>query len=73
MKHPVISFLFLLTIVVLAISARAQNGDPSRSASLILTDKGGKYPLGQYLEPLEDPCGELTIDEVSSPEIHHYA
>jgi hypothetical protein len=73
MKHPVISLPFLLTIVVLPVPARAQNGDLSRPASLILTDKRGKYPLELHPELPEDPCGELTIDEVSSPEFYQYA
>jgi signal transduction histidine kinase len=34
---------------------------------LVLTDEQGKYPLGFHLEILEDPSGELTIEDVSSP------
>lgn len=37
------------------------------SQPLDLTDQQGKYPLGLHLAILEDPGGELTIDQVSSP------
>ena len=33
---------------------------------LVLNDTKGKYPLGFYMEVLEDPSGELGIEEVSS-------
>lgn len=33
---------------------------------LILTDEQEEYPLGLYLEILEDPNGQLTIEQVSS-------
>jgi PAS domain S-box-containing protein len=35
---------------------------------LILTDDQDKYPLGLYLQILEDPGGELTINDVTAPE-----
>lgn len=35
---------------------------------LVLTDQQGEYPLGRYFDILEDPGGELTIEDVSSPE-----
>jgi hypothetical protein len=34
---------------------------------ITLTDGQGKYPLGLYLQILEDPGGRLTIEDVSSP------
>ena len=46
----------------------AQSENPPAPKPLILTDEESEYPLGLYLEILEDPGGELTIDEVSSPE-----
>ncbi len=46
----------------------AQGGDLPAPGPLILTDEQGEYPLGFYLEILEDPAGELSIDQVSSPE-----
>ena len=45
-----------------------QNGDLSIQEPLILTDGQGEYPLGLHMEILEDPTGELNIDQVSSPE-----
>jgi hypothetical protein len=46
--------------------AAAQSSDPPKP--LILNDEQDKYSLGPYLELLEEPGGELTIEEVSSPE-----
>jgi signal transduction histidine kinase/PAS domain-containing protein len=34
---------------------------------IILTEGQGKYPLGLHLQILEDPTGNLTIEDVSSP------
>ncbi len=48
--------------------ALAQNDEPSTPERVILSDEQGEYPLGLHLEILEDPSGELTIAEVSSPE-----
>ncbi len=42
--------------------------DNNISEPVILTDARDKYPLGQYLEILEDATAELTIDDVTSPE-----
>jgi signal transduction histidine kinase len=48
-------------------SAMVQSNDPSSAEPIILTDTQGKYPLGLHLEILEDPGGELTIENISSP------
>jgi len=48
-------------------SAMAQNSSPATAKPLILTDAQGQYPLGLHLEILEDPGGELSIEDVSSP------
>jgi len=53
----------------LSISTRTQSSNPPTPEPLILTGTQGEYPLGLHLEILEDPSGELTIAEVSSPEI----
>jgi signal transduction histidine kinase/DNA-binding response OmpR family regulator len=37
-----------------------------RSQVLMLTDEQGEYPLGLYLEYLQDPEGKLTIGDVTS-------
>src|SRR5574339_684396 len=39
----------------------------SASEPVVLTDAQGEYPLGLHMDILEDPGGELTIDQVSSP------
>jgi signal transduction histidine kinase len=48
-------------------SALAQGSTPSEPKPVVLTDEQQKYPLGLYMELLEDPSGNLTIDQVSSP------
>ncbi len=45
-----------------------QATNPSEPEPLTLTDDQGQYPLGLHLEILEDPSGEITIEQVSSPE-----
>jgi signal transduction histidine kinase len=45
-----------------------QKGDASTAEPVVLTDGQGEYPLGLHLEILEDPSGELTIEDVTSPE-----
>jgi signal transduction histidine kinase len=54
--------------MVLSSPALAQASDPTVPEPLILSDEQEKYPLGPHLEILEDPGGNLTIEEVSSPE-----
>ena len=46
-----------------------QATNPSEPEPLTLTDDQGQYPLGLHLEILEDPSGELTIEQVTSPEL----
>jgi PAS domain S-box-containing protein len=53
---------------VLCSSALAQTGDLPGAEPLVLTDAQGEYPLGTHLDILEDPGGELTIEDVSSLE-----
>jgi hypothetical protein len=59
--------LVLITILVMRVPALAQNDDPNLPTPLILNDEQGEYKLGRYLQILEDPAGNLTIQEVSSP------
>jgi signal transduction histidine kinase len=49
------------------IPTRVQGGDLSPPEPVVLTDEQGKYLLGLHMEILEDPGGELTIEQVSSP------
>ena len=55
-------------MLVLCSTARAQHYESTETDPVTLSDEQGRYPLGRYLEILEDPSGELTIEEVSSPE-----
>jgi signal transduction histidine kinase/PAS domain-containing protein len=48
--------------------ALAQSNDPADQEPLILTDQQGNYLLGRHMDILEDPGGELTIEDVTSPE-----
>ena len=59
-----IAFLLILISVSLA---RAQSANGTGTGPVILTDDAEKYPLGLHLEILEDPGGQLTIEEVTSP------
>jgi hypothetical protein len=61
--------LSLNLLLVHGIPARAQSSAPPAQEPLILTDEQGQYPLGFYLDILEDPGGKLTIDDVTSPEL----
>jgi len=56
--------VFLFLALFLYPPAHAQRGQPL----VTLTDAQGEYPLGLHLEILEDPSGELTIEDVTSPE-----
>jgi signal transduction histidine kinase/PAS domain-containing protein len=60
--------LALIAALVLCIPALAQSNNPPTPEPLVLTDQKGKYELGRSMDILEDPGGELTIDEVASPE-----
>ena len=64
-KALLIALMLLLTAYA---SACAQGGEPPRPATVILSDEQGRYRLGPHMQILEDPSGELTIQEVTSPE-----
>ena len=51
-----------------SISVSGENSNIPVTAPVILNDDQDVYPLGLYLEILEDPSGKLTIEEVASPE-----
>jgi PAS domain S-box-containing protein len=67
LKRGSILFIMMMTLV-LCTPALAQTNDQSTPEPFLLTDQQERYPLGLHLEILEDPSGELTIDDVSSPE-----
>jgi signal transduction histidine kinase/PAS domain-containing protein len=52
----------------LSIPVLAQSSNPPAQEPLIFTDEQGEYPLGRHMDIFEDPSGELTFEEVSSPE-----
>ncbi|MCK4837113.1 MAG: hypothetical protein KAT17_10755, partial [Candidatus Aminicenantes bacterium] len=57
-----ISKLYLLVfILIFSCLLNAQK-------TVILTDDHQKYQLGLSLETLEDPSGQLTIEDVTSPQ-----
>jgi two-component system nitrate/nitrite sensor histidine kinase NarX len=50
-------------------TALAQSEVEDTNGAVILSDQVGRYPLGLQLDILEDPSGQLTIEQVSSPEM----
>ena len=60
--------LAVIAILGLYLPALTHSSDTPLQDFLILTDEQGEYPLGRYMDILEDPDGELTIDDVTSPE-----
>jgi hypothetical protein len=60
----------LSSLLILAWWTRtyAQTGDAPKPVPVVLNDEQERYPLGLHLEILEDPSGELTIEDVDSPE-----
>ena len=62
---------FVLSGPALSLLATAQDGDAATATSpVVMTDEQGEYPLGLQLEILEDPDGQLTIEQVASPEFN---
>ncbi len=59
--------LILLSMLVFWVLPLAQSEDLNPPPTLILNDDQGEYQLGRYLQILEDPTGNLTIQEVSFP------
>ena len=67
-KNVQVLILFLISTLTLWVPASAQGGDLSDPVPLVLSDAQAKYQLGQQMEILEDPTGDLTIQDVSSSE-----
>lgn len=73
LKTKLLLLILLMTLSLALMPAHdkpalAQSSDPPTQEPLILTDEQGQYLLGFHLDILEDPGGELTIDDVISPE-----
>ena len=47
-------------------SVLAQGANPASLQPVVLSDVQQKYPLGLHMQILEDPGGELTIEDVAS-------
>jgi signal transduction histidine kinase len=60
--------VLLILALLIFTPVLAQSSDSSAPDSVVLTDEQEKYPLGLYLQILEDPGGKLTIEDVSSSE-----
>ncbi len=67
---PIFKLFLLILLLPLASPTplKAQRDDIQPPSPVILTDEQGEYPLGLRLEILEDPTGQLTIEDVASPE-----
>jgi hypothetical protein len=66
LKTPTL-LLVLLIAFGLCLPALAQGNATTIQEPLVLTDDQGEYPLGLHMDILEDPSGELTIEDVTSP------
>ena len=56
----------MIILLIWCTPVLAQAGDTPPRKPPILTESQGEYPLGQHMEILEDPTGDLTIQDVSS-------
>ncbi|MCK4701249.1 MAG: hypothetical protein KAT38_12965, partial [Bacteroidales bacterium] len=67
---------FVLPVQTVTLTARelqnefsiipGENSNIPLTATVILNDDQDVYPLGLFLEILEDPSGKLTIEEITS-------
>ena len=62
------SLLLGLVLLVLMVGASIPAWAQGDNEPLILDDPQTSYPLGLHLEYLEDPGGNLTIEDVTGPE-----
>ncbi len=67
MRFLIFSLFTLLTLAWWS-PVYAQTDDAPQPDALVVSDAEGGSPLGPYLQLLEDPGGELTIEDVSSAE-----
>jgi len=61
-------FLLGLVLLVLMVGASIPARAQGNNELLILNDPQTSYPVGLHLEYLEDPGGNLTIEDVTQPE-----
>lgn len=62
-----VTILLLVVVMGIITFTRAEGQQPGADL-LVLTDEQVRYSLGRYMAILEDPTGELTVDQVASPE-----
>jgi PAS domain S-box-containing protein len=67
-KPSALFFFGIFFALSIRLPAMAQSAEPPAREPLVLNDQQSEYPLGLHLDILEDPGGELTIADVSSPE-----
>ena len=65
MKPQLVLWTFVFAILVSS-AAFAQSATQPANV-VVINDRQDKYPLGRYLEILQDPSGELTIQDVTGP------
>jgi len=68
-KNLISSLILMLLLSWIVEIVRAQSGLGDADGGVILSDQFGQYSLGLQMEILEDPGGQITIDQVTSPEI----
>ncbi len=70
-KHQFIVSLLALALVLTLTSLLLPLRTLAQTPELTLTSDAGQYPLGPYLDYLEDPSGQLTLNQILQPEYSH--
>ena len=68
MKKHFLTIILVLLFSVMIDTALAQIEDGAAGV-VVLKDQTRSYPLGLHVEILEDPSGQLNIDQVASPDM----
>ncbi|MFO7684245.1 MAG: 7TM diverse intracellular signaling domain-containing protein, partial [Chloroflexota bacterium] len=63
------SLVFLFLLLLAATVTLAQGSDTAVPDPVTLTDEAEQYPLAGHIAVLKDPTGQLTIEQVASPEM----
>jgi hypothetical protein len=59
-------WIVVLFLPLILFGSKFAHAQTQQSTLLVLNDTKDEYPLGLYMEVLEDPSGKLGIEEVSS-------
>lgn len=62
-----IQFVLVALALLPSVEVLGAHIDEQNSRVLVLTDKQHQYPLEPYMEILEDPTGQLTVQDVTRP------